>query len=433
MTEPAPACPTEPTGNRVPAEETAWVTVYFACGDDDTAPRKRAAAVNDLPTALSTLVAGPNDGDAEAGFSGLRRDLALSALPARDGRWVTVDLPGNLAEAFGPVTAEQFVSQLNATVFEFDDVGVAEYRLDGSCAAFGALLGRPCEVHTRNQSTPDGAPFVTFVSELTTHTIGGSAPAIRSEPNSGSAELGTLTRGTRLTDRREIGPATTWAQVITTDGGLGWITTESLAAQPLEITAAATATMESLARRLTTGPGLDAADFSPAGLVLRWGAESDDTAVIPTDDLGAGGDWWYRARDIPSPRDGGPTGSLTDLLWIDGAGGSAQVTINLPGPLGEPHSSFASLAYVSIYQASVGTSTLPPALATDPQPVAVTPDDDELDLPPAMPGLTDPDDEDPASEPETPTSQVKVSVIFDFASPSEPRIVAVEAIWRSLQ
>ena len=30
-------------------------------------------------------------------------------------------------------------------------------------------------------------------------------------------------------------------------------------------------------------------------------------------------------------------------------------------------------------------------------------------------------------------SQVKVSVIFDFASPNEPRIVAVEAIWRSLQ
>ena len=83
------------------ADGTVAVTVHFACGDDDAAPRLRAAPANDLATALSTLVAGPNEADAEAGCQGLSPSgEALAAVPSRADKWVTVDLsrkPGRRA------------------------------------------------------------------------------------------------------------------------------------------------------------------------------------------------------------------------------------------------------------------------------------------------------------------------------------------------
>ena len=324
------------------------------------------------------------------------------------------------------------MAQLNATVFEFDDVEVAEYRLDGSCAAFGELLDRSCEVHTRGDTGS-----VSHVSELTSQTIGQSTPVIRSQADDGAAELGVLSDGTRLTDRRATGTTTTWAQVITTGGQIGWVPTTTLAAQPLAITPEATGAMEDLARRLTTGPSVQAAEFSPVGLVVRWGAGSDEVTLIDT--AGAEGDWWYRARDIPSPRDAEPTASLAELFWIDGGGDSAEVTINLPGRLGEPHSDFSSLAYVSIYQAAVGDSILPPALEAVPGPVPSDPGGgttaDGVDLPPPLPIETDTNEDENSGDAGSSAqaqSQVKVSVMFDFISLNEPRIVAVEAIWEPL-
>ena len=417
------------------AEGTVAVTVHFACGDDDAAPRLRAAPANDLATALSTLVAGPNEADAEAGCQGLSPSgQALAAVPSRADKWVTVDLSGNLAGALESITAAQFLAQLNSTVFEFDDVAVAEYRLDGNCAAFGELLGRSCEVHTRGDTGS-----VSHVSELTSQTIGQSAPVIRSQADDGAAELGVLSARTRLTDRRATGTTTTWTQVITTGGQIGWVPTTTLAAQPLAITPEATRAMEDLARRLTTGPNLQAVEFSPAGLVVRWGAGSDEVTLIDT--AGAEGDWWYEARDIPSPRDAEPTASLAELFWIDGSSDSAEVTINLPGRLGEPHSDFSSLAYVSIYQAAVGDSILPPELEAVPGPVPSDPEpgggttEDGVELPPPLPVETDTNQDESGGTPESSAqarSQVKVSVMFDFVSRNEPRIVAVEAIWDPL-
>ena len=186
--------------------------------------------------------------------------------------------------------------------------------------------------------------------------------------------------------------------------------------------------MVSLARQLTTGPFVEASAFRPDGLIIRWGAGPGDITVIPTTDSVAGGDWWYRSQDIPSPRDAEPTTSPADLLWIDGSNESAVVTINAPGPLGEPHSDFASLAYVSIYQAAVARSIVPPGLepAAPTTTTEVTPTDDEDDLPPTMPGLIEPSDEEQGtSEP----LRAQISVIFDFLSPGGPRIAAVEAIW----
>ena len=108
-----------------------------------------------------------------------------------------------------------------------------------------------------------------------------------------------------------------------------------------------------------------------------------------------------------------------------------MVTINAPGPLGEPHADFSSLAYVSIYQAAVSRSALPPPLeaAADPPTTTTTEatTSDGAELPPALPSLLEDDSADEEEPPEPLRAQI--SVIFDFLSPDGARIAAVEAIW----
>ena len=422
----APVCTVEPPGDGEGDQPTSWVTVYFACGESDAAPRLRPAAVNDLATALVVLLSGPNEADTAAGFRGLSSDSGRIASSTPDNRWVTIDLPSTLAASFGAatadITAEQFLTQLNQTVFEFPEFVAAEYRLNGDCAAFGDLLGRSCEVHTR-----DGGRHT---SELTAHTIGAIESGIRAEPADGAAAQGFLAAGARLTDRRA--GSGSWAEVITTAGARGWVSTETLVAQPLALDGEDTATMVSLARRLTTGPGIESSEFLPGGLVLRWGADAGDVTVVSTAGAGVDNTWWDRAHDVPSPRDGGTTASLADLLRIDGASDSAMVTINAPGPLGEPHADFSSLAYVSIYRAALSSSTLPPELEPASQPPTTTTTEvattsGGVELPPALPSLLEDDSAD-EEEPPAPL-RAQISVIFDFLSPDGPRIAAVEAIW----
>lgn len=427
----APECPAEPAGSS-DDDSAVFVTVYFACGASDAAPRQRAAAVNNLATALGVLLSGPNEADVTDGFRGLSGDSERTAAPTPDDRWVTIDLPADLADAFDAeagVTATQFLAQLNATVFQFADFATAEYRLDGDCAAFGALLDAPCQVHTR-----DGDGYAGRTSELTAHTIGDVQSVIRAEPADTADEVGLLADGTRLTDRRATGTDSTWAEVVTAAGVSGWISVDTLVAQPLAISSDDMDTMESLAKRLTTGPNVESSAFTPGGLVLRWGADSGDITVLSTADAGTESEWWNQTLDIPSPRDGDATASPADLFWIDGSSDSAVVTINTPGPLGTPHSGFANLAYVSIYQAALGRSTLPPQLAPTPTTTTTTTvattTTDEVELPPTLPGLNESDGGDSDDSEEAPEPlRAQISVIFDFLSPDGPRIAAVEAIW----
>ena len=445
--DPAPATDTTPDGD-VAATETPvtevtacseqpesdggdttseWVTVYFACGESDAAPRQRAAAANNLPTALGILLGGPDEADSTAGFRGLSGNAATTVTTMTSNRWLTIDLPAGLADAFGSddgdITAQQFLTQLNATVFQFSDFDVAEYRLDGDCAAFGALAGDSCRIHIR-----DGAGHTSRTSELTAHTIGDVSAVIRAEPADGAEELGVLGDGTRLTDGRSGSGSDAWAEVATTAGSTGWVSTQTIVAQPLSIDSTTRAAMESLARRLTTGPGLESSALLPAGLVLRWGADAGDLIVVSTAGAAAGSDWWSTPVDTTSPRDGSATSSLADLLWIDGSGDGATVTVNTPGPLGEPHGDFASLAYVSIYRSSIQSSVLPPPIPTTTTTTTTTQagTGEGSDLPPALPTPpeeTDDGDEQPASP------RAQISAIFDFLSPDGPRVAAVEAIW----
>lgn len=418
-----PACSEQPEGDGSEAT-SELVTVYFACGESDAAPRQRAAAANNLPTALGILLGGPNETDSTAGFRGLSGNTATTVTTMTSNRWLTIDLPAGLADAFGSdddVTAEEFLTQLNATVFQFSDFDVAEYRLDGDCAAFGALAGNSCEIHIR-----DGAGYTSQASDLTAHTIGDVSAVIRAEPDDGAEELGVLGDGTRLTDGRSGSGSDAWAEVVTTAGSRGWVSTQTIVAQPLAIDSTTRAAMESLARRLTTGPGLESSALLPAGLVLRWGADAGDLAVVSTAGAAAGSDWWSTPVDTPSPRDGSATSSLADLLWIDGGGDGATVTVNTPGPLGEPHGDFASLAYVSIYRSAVQSSVLPPPIPTTTTTTTQAGTGEGSDLPPALP-TPPPETDDGDEQPASPRAQI--SAIFDFLSPDGPRVAAVEAIW----
>lgn len=416
-----PACLEQPEsdGSDATAE---FVTVYFACGESDAAPRQRAAADN-LPTALGILLGGPNEADSSAGFRGLSGNTATAVTTMTSNRWLTIDLPAGLADAFGgddDITAEQFLTQLNATVFQFSDFDVAEYRLDGDCAAFGALAGSSCRIHIR-----DGATYTSRTSELTAHTIGDVSAVIRAGPDDGAEELGVLGDGTRLTGGRSGSGSDAWAEVVTTAGSRGWVSTQTIVAQPLSIDSTTRAAMENLARRLTTGPGLDSSALLPAGLVLRWGADAGDLTVVSTA-AAAVSDWWSIPVDTTSPRDGSATSSLADLLWINGSGDGATVTVNAPGPLGEPHGDFASLAYVSIYRSAVQSSVLPPPIPTTTTTTTQTGTGEGSDLPPALPtASTETDD---TAEQSTPP-RAQISAIFDFLSPDGPRVAAVEAIW----
>lgn len=419
-----PECAAAPEG----AGDTSsgWITVYFACGENDAAPRLRSAATNNLPTALGILLGGPSAADNAAGFQGLSDNSATTVTTMTTDRWVTIDLPTGLADAFdagsGEITAQQFLTQLNATVFQFTEFDVAEYRLDGDCAAFGDLVGSSCRIHIR-----DGDTYAGHASELTAHTIGDVDSVIRAEPDDAAAELGFLRDGARLTDARAGTGSGAWAEVVTLSGDRGWVSTQTIVAQPLSIDSTTGATMASLARRLTTGPGLGSSAFMPAGLVLRWGADDGDLTVVSTAGAGVNSDWWYTPVDTPSPRDGSSESSLADLLWIDGNGDGAIVTIDAPGPLGEPHGDFTSLAYVSVYRPAIEGSTLPPPLASAPTTTTTqAPDSEESDLPPALPTPVDETD-DTEERPDPPRAQI--SVIFDFLSPAGPRIAAVEAIW----
>ena len=420
-----PACPEQPEGNG--GDSTSeLVTVYFACGESDAAPRQRAAAANNLPTALGILLGGPSEADSTAGFRGLSGNTATTVTTMTSNRWLTIDLPAGLADAFGTddgdITAQQFLTQLNATVFQFSDFNVVEYRLAGDCAAFGALAGDSCRIHIR-----DGADYASRTSELTAHTIGDVSAVIRAEPDDGAEELGVLQDGSRLTGGRSGSGSDAWAEVVTTAGDTGWVSTQTIVAQPLSIDGTTRAAMESLARRLTTGPGLESSALLPAGLVLRWGADAGDLSVVSTAGAAAGSDWWSTPVDTPSPRDGSATSSLADLLWIDGSGDGATVTVNTPGPLGEPHGDFASLAYVSIYRSAIESSVLPPPIPTTTTTTTTQATTGEgSDLPPALPTPEDETD-DGDGQPASPRAQI--SAIFDFLSPDGPRIAAVEAIW----
>ena len=100
-----------------------------------------------LRASLVALLDGPTDEEAARGLGswfaadagGAVEDVNLS-----EGR-ATVRLSSRLAESLPAPPGDAVIAELNATVFQFANVDVVRYELDGSCEAFDAWLGRGCE------------------------------------------------------------------------------------------------------------------------------------------------------------------------------------------------------------------------------------------------------------------------------------------------
>ena len=395
------------------AESESTVTLYFSC-DSRIVSLERQVQTPSLQAAVNAYLAGPTPEEAEVGFSSPGEDLtSLRAQVSQTDRLVTVDFQSDFDLA--TVNLDLLVEHLNATLFKFSDDLVLEYRIEESCADFFALLSSSCEMHTSDRA---------FTSTLTASPIGANEiPNVYRLATTEAEALGALPENTRLTNRRTSNDEGDWAEVVTPDGMFGWVNTQGLTAQPSEMTPELLAKLESLAREITSPPGLDASYLSDDGVVISWGADPEDTVVIPTED--ASSTFWHLIRgDLGKPRPSDlMSGSLGSLLWIGGNDSLASISFNADGGLGEPNEQFKGLYYVSIYHPNVLEQTLPepitgPVDSPDPN------EDDEtgLNLPP------------PIQLPEPKLShRARISVMFDFLASGEPKIYGVEAVWSSLQ
>lgn len=405
--------PCEGSGVAEDAEDESTLTLYFSC-DSRTVSLERRTPSPSLQTAVDAYLAGPTFEEAKAGFSGPGEDLnsLLRAQVSQTNRRVTVDFQSDpdLEDA----NLNLLVKQLNSTLFEFSDDFVLEYRIEESCADFFALLGRSCEMHTSDRA---------FVSTLAASPIGANeSPSVYTLATADSESLGALPENSRLTPRRASNSEGDWAEVVTPDGILGWVNTRGLTAQPLEMTPELLAELESLARGITSAPGVNVSELVSDGLVVRWGSNSEDMVVIPPE--GGSVEFWNLIRDdLGRPRPSSlMSGSLGSLLWIGGKDELAVTSFNTPGGLGKPHEQFSGLYYISIYHPNVLEQVLPDPITG---PVG-TPDPSEdetgFNLPPPI--------ELPKPKP---SHRARISVMFDFLRSDSPKIYGVEAVWSSLQ
>jgi hypothetical protein len=138
-------------------------TVWFTCDPDGAAEPNPIAVRRAVPrtegvlrASLESLLAGPTQVEREAGitswFSPATQGL-LAGVSITDGR-AAVDFAGDLRtmipNASTSAGSALLLSELDATVLQFRSVDMVEYRLDGSCEAFGEWLQIDgCEVRTR--------------------------------------------------------------------------------------------------------------------------------------------------------------------------------------------------------------------------------------------------------------------------------------------
>lgn len=138
-----------PSPADVPSPDTTTeVRVWFTRGEEP------AAVVREVPragprAALEALLRGPTAAERAAGLHSWFSDStagALRGVELRDGLLV-VDFRGldrlipNASTSFGSTL---LLSALDSTVLQFPEVRSVEYRLDGSCDAFGEWLQRGC-------------------------------------------------------------------------------------------------------------------------------------------------------------------------------------------------------------------------------------------------------------------------------------------------
>ncbi len=141
----------------------AAVYAFFTCegaplpSEPRPVPRQAQAADSEsqLESALTALLAGPTRAETQAGYwSWFSEDtaLALNSVSIEPQGLAIVDL-GDLRPVIPNASTSAgsgvLISQLNATVFQVEEVTAVEYRIDGSCQTFFEWLQGICGVIQR--------------------------------------------------------------------------------------------------------------------------------------------------------------------------------------------------------------------------------------------------------------------------------------------
>lgn len=141
-----------------PAEDPDAVLVYFTCEPAPAEPRPVAretggigSADGRLRFAIEQLLAGPSAPETRSGFSSVfpsdSEHLLLDVEVLPDGTAI-IDLDDDLLR-IGPLNASAMrflvFGSLGATAFQFDQVWMIEFRIQGSCETFASYFESSCD------------------------------------------------------------------------------------------------------------------------------------------------------------------------------------------------------------------------------------------------------------------------------------------------
>jgi hypothetical protein len=156
-----PACidwqPDAPT----PANGEMTITLFFQCADDTdipdiSTPTTRMVAQTDavIEATLAALLAGPTDAERAAGIESFFSAESANALDSVElgGHHLIVDFNDAIIinNASTTTGGTYFMAELQANLFQFPVVDTIEFRLNGSCLAFGDYMEiGECAVWTR--------------------------------------------------------------------------------------------------------------------------------------------------------------------------------------------------------------------------------------------------------------------------------------------
>lgn len=143
-----PATPAPAPGETAVARDT-FVTIFFTRGDSTEAVRRTVPAAT-LEASLRELLRGPTEQERADGlrswFSDSTANLLRSVEVDSTGTAIVdfADLRSVIPNASSSAGSTMLLHELNATVFAHPHINAVEYRMEGSCDAFGEWLQYGC-------------------------------------------------------------------------------------------------------------------------------------------------------------------------------------------------------------------------------------------------------------------------------------------------
>lgn len=146
---------TGPSSTSTTGAPTSTVQVWFSsgdgydCGEVTAVTRAIGSDAEPIRAAFDSLVAGPTAEDEAAGagsFFSAETAGAVESVILQDGLLTVdfVDFRSLIPNASTSCGSQALRAQLDATAFQFDDVGRVRYKIQGSCDEFGNFLQTEC-------------------------------------------------------------------------------------------------------------------------------------------------------------------------------------------------------------------------------------------------------------------------------------------------